>query len=74
MMFKKCSNFHWFILRGCNFIKTVYELFDNPSYNNFNSGHYFNSGCNIQLLEIMTTVKIISSIVVVVSIVVATMW
>ena len=34
MMFKKCSNFHWFILRGFNFIKTVYELFDNPSYTN----------------------------------------
>ena len=32
MMFKKCSNFYWFILRGFNFIKTVYELFDNPSY------------------------------------------
>ena len=32
MMFKKCSNFHWCILRGFNFIETVYELFDNPSY------------------------------------------
>ena len=32
MMFKKCSNCYWFILRGFNFIKTVYELFDNPSY------------------------------------------
>ena len=32
MMFKKCSNFHWIILRGFNFMKTVYELFDNPSY------------------------------------------
>ena len=31
-MFKKCSNFYWFILRGFNFIKTVYKLFDNPSY------------------------------------------
>ena len=32
MMFKKCAKFHWCILRGFNFIKTVYELFDNPSY------------------------------------------
>ena len=34
MMFKKCSNFHWCILRDFNYmyIKKVYELFDNPSY------------------------------------------
>ena len=32
MMFKNCSNFHWCSLRGLNFIGTVYELFDNPSY------------------------------------------
>ena len=32
MMFKKCSNCHWFILRGFYFVKKVYELFDNPSY------------------------------------------
>ena len=32
MMVKKCSNFHWYILRGFNFIETAYELFDNPSY------------------------------------------
>ena len=32
MMFKKCSNFHRCILRSFNFIETVYELFDNPSY------------------------------------------
>ena len=31
-MFKKCSNFHWFILKDFDFIETVYELFDNPSY------------------------------------------
>ena len=35
-MFKKCSNFHWCLLRGFNFIETVYELFDNPSYSNKN--------------------------------------
>ena len=32
MMFKKCSIFNELILRAFNFIKTVYELFDNPSY------------------------------------------
>ena len=32
MMFNKCSNFHYCILRSFNFIETVYELFDNPSY------------------------------------------
>ena len=32
MMFQKCSNVHWFILRGFNFIKIVYELSDNPAY------------------------------------------
>ena len=31
-MFKKCSKFHSCTLRGFNFIKTVYELFDKPSY------------------------------------------
>ena len=31
-MFKKCSIFHWCILRSFNFIEIVYELFDNPSY------------------------------------------
>ena len=31
-MFKKCSKFHWCTLGGVNFIKTVYELFDNLSY------------------------------------------
>ena len=41
MMFKKCSNFHWCIFRGFNFILTVYELFDNPSY----MYHIFNSSC-----------------------------
>ena len=34
MMFKKCSHFHWCFLRGFNFIETVYELYDNPSYTN----------------------------------------
>ena len=38
MMFKKCSNFHWCILKSFNFIETVYELFDNPSY--FRLGKY----------------------------------
>ena len=32
MMFKKYSHFHWCIFRGFNFIDTIYELFDNPSY------------------------------------------
>ena len=32
MMFKKCSKFHWSTIKGFDFIKTVYELFDNPSY------------------------------------------
>ena len=32
MMRKKCSTFHRCTLRGLNFIETVYELFDNPSY------------------------------------------
>ena len=41
MLFKKSSNFHWFILRGFNFIKTVYELFDNPSYLTFIKIYYF---------------------------------
>ena len=30
MMFNKCSNFHYCILRSFNLIETVYELFDNP--------------------------------------------
>ena len=34
MIFKKCSKFHRCILRGFDFIETVYELFDNPSYLN----------------------------------------
>ena len=32
MMRKKCSTFHRCTLRGLNFIETVHELFDNPSY------------------------------------------
>ena len=32
MMFKNFSKFHWCILRGFKFIKTVYKLSDNPSY------------------------------------------
>ena len=32
MMFKKRSIFYWFILRGFNFIMTIYELVDKPSY------------------------------------------
>ena len=31
-MFKKCSKFYWSTIRGFDFMKTVYELFDNPSY------------------------------------------
>ena len=31
-MFKKCSKFHLSTLRGFDFTKTVYELFDNLSY------------------------------------------
>ena len=27
-----CAKFQWCIIWGLNFIKTVYELFDNPSY------------------------------------------
>ena len=32
MMFKKCSKFHLSTLRGFDFTKTVYELFDNLSH------------------------------------------
>ena len=32
MMRKKCKKFHWCTSRGLNFIETVYDLFDNPSY------------------------------------------
>ena len=32
MMFEKCSKFHWCILRGFDFIETVYERFDNTLY------------------------------------------
>ena len=35
MMFKKCSKFHWSTISGFDFIKTVYELFDNYSYDFF---------------------------------------
>ena len=31
-MRNKCSTFHRCTSRGLNFIETVYELFDNPSY------------------------------------------
>ena len=32
MIFKKCPKLHWYTLRGFNFIKSIYELFDNLSY------------------------------------------
>ena len=44
MMFKKCSKFHWSTIRSFDFIKTVYELFDNPSYfvfQSFNGSRFF---------------------------------
>ena len=41
MNFKKCSNFHKCILRGFDFIETVYELFDNLSYNLFMKSDIF---------------------------------
>ena len=31
MMFKKCSKFQFYTLRGIDFKEAVYELFDNPS-------------------------------------------
>ena len=34
-MFIEIFKFSLFILRGFNFIKTIYKLFDNPSYNMF---------------------------------------
>ena len=57
MIFKKCSKFHRCILRGFDFIETVYELFDNPSYNYMYIENHSDDGPDISCTARLSRVK-----------------
>ena len=62
MMFKKCSNFHLCIFRGFNFIDTVYELFDNPSFFHFRKkkhSFFYNNACLIVYFSVKINIYLI---------------
>ena len=55
-MGKKRFKFHWCASKGLDFIETVYELFDNPSYSIKQQS--INQSINQPNWEIFTSMKI----------------